>query len=114
MKILEEKIRNNCIGDGKNLQMYMAYIGIIECCIFPFVSVFTRGDVSSSMILLILVQLIEFLLSVILRPFSERMQNIVFIMEHGLFVVGFILFSVLVKLLNELDLTNKSYPNSIN
>lgn len=79
--IIEEKVSFNCIKDTLLSHCYVVVFTIIECILFPSIAIFCRSNFASAIILMLLLQIIEFSITVRLRPFISKTDNISFCLE---------------------------------
>ena len=81
MGIIEDKVSFNCIKDSIFSHCYVIILTIIECILFPSIEIYSRSVFEPAIILMIVLQVIEFSITIKLRPFVSKIDNISYCVE---------------------------------
>ncbi|KAL4453164.1 hypothetical protein ABPG74_015395 [Tetrahymena malaccensis] len=112
--ILREKLQNGCIKQSFYRKIYMEIYVIFEGYIFPLAAIAGRTNFKSQIITFMIIQIIETIITTILRPFQSRLDNFQYCLEQMLWSLVFILYSILSFQLNNTSLDLVYQNSSIN
>ncbi|KAL4441952.1 hypothetical protein ABPG74_003703 [Tetrahymena malaccensis] len=111
--ILQIQLANGSILQKAQSRMYMIIFQIFENILFPLVVVSFKSSYIGQMSSLITIQTLEFIITLYIRPFQNKLVNISFIFEQGTWIVIYVLFCVQSCLIDQLDPTIQVYPQNI-
>lgn len=108
-----DKLYFNCIGEKLSTRCYMIIFIVIECILFPSITIFCRMSYLAAIILMILLQAVECGIIIYLRPFLSKIENASIIIEQVMFLIAFFLTLVLSLLLEQDTSREMNYSSSI-